>query len=35
LYEQLFTRAITEIKREEAESQFAGSALQMKSDYGE
>ena len=35
LYEQLFTRAITEIKREEAEGQFAGSALQMKSDYGE
>lgn len=35
LYEQLFTRAISEIKREEDESQYAGSALQMKSDYGE
>jgi hypothetical protein len=35
LYEQLFTRAIAEIKREEDENQYAGSALQMKSDYGE
>lgn len=35
LYEQLFTRAITEISREEDENKYAGSGLQMKSDYGE
>lgn len=35
LYEQLFTRAITEISREEDENKYGGSALQMKSDYGE
>lgn len=35
VYEQLFTRAIDEIKREEERSKQAGSALQMKSDYGE
>ena len=35
VYEQLFTRAIDEVKREEERSKQAGSALQMKSDYGE
>lgn len=35
VYEQLFTRAIDEIKREEERGKQAGSALQMKSDYGE
>lgn len=35
LYESLFTRAIDETKREEERSKQAGSALQMKSDYGE
>jgi len=33
LYEQLFTRAIAEIRREEDEGKHAGSALFMKSDY--
>ena len=35
VYEQLFTRAIDEVKREEERGKQAGSALQMKSDYGE
>lgn len=35
VYEQLFTRSLDEIKREEERSKQAGSALQMKSDYGE
>ena len=35
VYEQLFTRAIDEVKREEERSKQAGSALQMKSGYGE
>ena len=35
VYEQLFTRSIDEIKREEERGKQAGSALQMKSDYGE
>lgn len=35
VYEQLFTRAIDEVKREEERSKQAGSALHMKSDYGE
>jgi len=35
VYEQLFTRAIDEIKREEERGKQAGSALHMKSDYGE
>jgi hypothetical protein len=35
LYEQLFTRAIDEIKKEEERGKHAGSALFMKSDYGE
>ena len=34
-YEQLFNRAIDEIKKEEERGKHAGSALQMKSDYGE
>ena len=33
LYEQLFTRSIGEIRREEDEGKHAGSALFMKSDY--
>jgi hypothetical protein len=35
VYEQLFGRAIEEIKREEERGKHAGSALQIKSDYGE
>jgi len=35
LYEQLFTRAIDEIKKEEERGKYAGSGLFMKSDYGE
>jgi len=35
LYEQLFTRAIEDIKREEERGKHAGSGLFMKSDYGE
>ena len=35
LYEQLFTRAIDEIKKEEERGKHAGSGLFMKSDYGE
>ena len=35
LYEQLFSRAIEEIKREEQRGKHAGSGLFMKSDYGE
>lgn len=35
LYEQLFTRALDEIKKEEERGKHAGSALFMKSDYGE
>jgi len=35
VYEQLFTRALTEIKREEERGKQAGSGLFMKSSYGE
>jgi hypothetical protein len=35
LFEQLFTRAIEEIKRDEERGKHAGSGLFMKSDYGE
>jgi hypothetical protein len=35
LYEQLFTRSIDEIKKEEERGKHAGSGLFMKSDYGE
>ncbi len=35
VYEQLFTRALEEIKREEERSKHAGSGLFMKSSYGE
>jgi len=35
LYEQLFTRSLDEIKKEEERGKHAGSALFMKSDYGE
>lgn len=34
VYEQLFTRALDEIKREEERGKQAGSGLFMKSDYG-
>jgi len=35
LFEQLFTRAIEEIKKDEERGKHAGSGLFMKSDYGE
>jgi len=35
LYESLFTRAIEDIQRDEDKGKHAGSALFMKSDYGE
>lgn len=35
VYEQLFTRALDEIKREEERGKHAGSGLFMKSSYGE
>jgi hypothetical protein len=35
VYEQLFTRALDEIKREEERGKQAGSGLFMKSSYGE
>tara|TARA_R110002167_G_scaffold100902_3_gene263241 strand:+ start:3377 stop:4000 length:624 start_codon:yes stop_codon:yes gene_type:complete len=35
VYEQLFTRALEEIKREEERGKHAGSGLFMKSSYGE
>jgi hypothetical protein len=34
LYEQLFTRSLDEIKKEEERGKHAGSGLFMKSDYG-